>query len=204
MSYIRRYEKSILYGFVLILTLILGGIQWRLYNARFTPIEEPLVIGKSMGNLSQVSFPSHLGHRLTLANMSNEGLVVIFLHTKCDFCRLDAPLWKILDQETVVVGVTEEVDIDMIKTYAETNDFDFPIIVDSEGALFDFFDVSGTPTKFALSEDLVVLQRWLGLTTLESPQSEIGSLYSMFGIHPSYLPDSALPTGRWFNLMSPR
>lgn len=193
-----------LYGLILVLSLTLAGIQWRLYSARFVPIEVPLVIGRPIGELGQVPFESHLGHPLTLESISQDGMVLRFLHTECGYCQLDVPLWHILGEETVVMGVTEETEVETVRTYAEMNAIDFPIILDAGGALSDHFGVIGTPTKYALSNELEILQQWVGLTTQESPQSEIGGLYTMFGIHPSYLPESALFSPQWLNRLSPR
>ncbi len=120
----------------------------------------------------------------------------VFLH--CPFCILDVPLWHKLDQKTTVVRVTRETDKERLAGFAREHDLGFPTLLDPDGILARERGIIGTPTKFAISPDLRVVQVWLGMTIRQSHPAELGSLLSMYGIEPTSLPGSAGEGGRIF------
>jgi len=115
--------------------------------------------------------------------------MLVFLDPECEYCYLDVPLWRLLTQKTMVIGITEETDQEKVKSFALENRIEFPIIIDINSELISSLDLIETPTKLAISSDLRVLQVWYGWTTQRSAQSEIGSLLFMYGIEPDELPE---------------
>ena len=189
----KKIERPVLYGLVLLLTLVLVTIQWRIYRAQtsWTIVEEPRIIGQTLDPLTQYTFETHLGTSMTLDEIVQEGDegLLIFLHSECPYCQLDAPLWRLLTQRTRVFGVTEETDLEAIEQFLLDYNLDFPVIIDDENMLSEYLNVTGTPVKLAISSDLRVLQIWDGWTTRSSGQSEMGSLLTMYGIEPDELPE---------------
>ncbi len=188
----KTIERPFLYGLVLVLTVILVTMQWRIYTARssWTMNEGPEIIGKTLRPLMQHSFKIHTGATIALDSIipeDNPGLL-IFLHTECEYCQLDAPLWRLLMQRTKITGVTDETDLEAIAQFLLDHNLNFPIIIDVEGVLSEHLNVRDTPVKLAISSDLRVLQVWDGWTTRSSGPSEIGSLLTMYGIEPDELP----------------
>ncbi len=142
--------------------------------------------------------PGHAAHRLDLALVAVCKYALGFLHTECPFCVLDAPLWRELSHKTTVVGVSREPDRAKLTDFALENDLDFPILMDPDGVLAKRLGVLGTPMKYAILPDLRVVQTWFGMTSRQSPPSELGGLLSLYEIEPTSLPADTGREGRVF------
>ncbi len=187
--FIVKNEKQILYGLVLVLTLVLGAVQWKIYSSRPVFFREPLVIGTTIADLGNRVFQTHLGESTTLTSLARENLILVFLHTECTYCILDIPLWKQLSQKSEVIGITREDDFVRVQEFSRLHGLNFPILLDPEGELFERLGVEDTPTKFALTSELRIIQKWEGRTSRQSLQAELGSLLTMYDIEPDDLPD---------------
>ena len=187
---VQRWERTVLYLLVLALALLLGFIQWNLYQTRTPqPVElEPLIIGMSLKEFSSIPFATVTGETIILDDYFDQSGLLIFLHSECPYCQRDIPLWNLLAQETKMLGVANVEDVAGSATFSQKYNLSFPILVDADGLLFSSLDIFFTPTKIAISSDLRVLQIWEGHTTRQSGQAEIGSLLTMYGIEPTLLP----------------
>lgn len=156
------------------------------------------IIGK---HITAPALSSIDGQDLDLSQMSGTYHVLIFFHTKCEYCSLDLPLWKAIGQGAAsrdidVVGVTPETDTEAVAQFVRQNDIRFPVLLDPEGQLQRQLGVDGTPTKALLSSDMRVLQVWHGWTTQESNPGDLGGMLAFLGIEPEVLPHSAASAAR--------
>ncbi len=188
-------ENMLLY----VLIVCLGGLlAYQVYQTRFMlatfdtslPIA-PTLIGE---RVPDVSLQDLSGVNYSLSDPQSDYTLLILLHTECEYCQRDMPLWRLMTEKgkennVRVLGVTMEIDTDMLSNYAEDNEIAFPILIDPEGELFAAVLVDGTPTKVLLSTEREVLQIWHGWTTRSSAENSLGALRMVFGIYPYEVPE---------------
>ncbi len=187
-------ENNVLYVLLLLMVALFG---FRVYQDRavLNPFGSTEFEEISVGaQIPSITLQTLEGSTYDL-NSSNDEKLLIFFHTDCPFCAADRQLWQTLyerslDEGIEVVAVTSETDSKVVAEYAQENNIPFPVMLDSGGKLFSAASIQVTPTKVLISNEGVILQTWRGWTTQQSAEAELGSMFTLFDIHPSQLPSS--------------
>ncbi len=194
-------EKSLLYIVIaiLIIALLASSLKKLLIHARI-PEESrdsyDTVINTHWTEANTQKFDTVSGELTTVADLDLPGefLLLVFFHPECEFCAMEAPLWHQLGNnvwrnDIDIVGVAARTNEEALKSFLQEFQLHFPILIDSDGLLYEQMKVEILPTKVLLSEDFLVMQRWQGLSKRQLPDEELGSLFTILGIPPSVLPD---------------
>jgi thiol-disulfide isomerase/thioredoxin len=123
-------------------------------------------------------FTTVSGEQMRLADFSGQIVLLHFLSPTCPACEQEAPSLKRLhdsfkDSRFSVVGVSARgSDPYSVHSFALRNGLGFPILLDTEGSLEQFFSISQLPSSIFLNRDGVPLQ-------IEDPSSgEVTSVIS--------------------------
>jgi peroxiredoxin len=159
-------------------------------NFSLSPPVKNILIGKT---ITPVPLNTLDGDEVDLGKIESDYIVLIFFSTDCPYCVKDLPLWQKIYERSVsrnisLFGITSEVNEQAISEYVVRQDISFPVLLDQEKKLFAQFQIVGTPTKVLLSSDWHILQYWLGWTTQQSHQSDLGGIYAFLGVEPDELP----------------
>lgn len=176
-------------GILLAVQVFQNRIALQGYSSSSLAVQES-AIGKQLPSLTLQTLK---GNSVGLSESQQDYTLLIFLHTECDFCKLDMPLWRTIyergeENNIRVLGVTAETDRDKILDYVEENKISFPVLLDPDSELFAASTVDYTPTKILLSRDGEILQVWRGWTTQSSHESSLGALRMVFNVHPQEVP----------------
>lgn len=115
-------------------------------------------------------FVTASGEQARLADFNGRIVLLHFLSPQCPLCEKEAPSLRRLhdsfkDSSFSVVGVAVKgTDPFSVHSFALKNNLNFPILMDTEGSLAEFFSISEVPASLFLNRDGVPLQ-------LEDPAS---------------------------------
>lgn len=115
-------------------------------------------------------FVTASGEHARLADFNGRIVLLHFISPQCPLCEREAPSLRKLhdsfkDSSFSVVGVAAQgSDPFSVHSFALRNNLNFPILMDTEGSLAEFFSISELPSSLFLSRDGVPLQ-------LEDPAS---------------------------------
>lgn len=180
----------IIFGFGILLSVQVFQNRIVLQGYSSSLAVQESAIGKQLPSLTLQTLR---GNSVGLNESQQDYTLLIFLHTECDFCKLDLPLWQTLyergEKNNIrVLGVTAETDRDKILDYVEENKVSFPVLLDLDSKLFAASTVDYTPTKILLSRDREIVQVWRGWTTQSSHENSLGALRMIFNVHPQEVP----------------
>ncbi len=194
-------EKSLLYAIIVLLVIALSVTPLkRLFMHAGTSGENhdsyKTVINTYWKEAETRKFGTVSGELTTVAdlNLHGEFLLLVFFHPECEFCIMEAPLWHQLGNDAWrndidIVGVAAGTNEEALKSFLQEFQLPFPVLIDSDGNLYQQMRVEILPTKVLLSKDFLIMQRWQGLSKRQLPDEELGSLFTILGIPPSVLPD---------------
>ncbi|MGF1503564.1 MAG: TlpA family protein disulfide reductase [Anaerolineae bacterium] len=117
-------------------------------------------------------FPMLDGDTTTLADYEGQVVVVNFWATWCGPCRVEMPTLQAFYEEhgsgdfellAVNIGETPET----AQGFVDEGGFTFPIVLDPNGTLYDYFGVRGQPSTFELDRSGEIVFSHTGLITRE-------------------------------------
>ena len=191
------HENMMLYFLLLVLGVLLlyqvlqDGAAFSSYaSPPSLAVDQEIVIGKRVPSLALETVASGI---VDLGALQNDYVLLIFLHSDCDFCSKDLPLWKELEKRGKgknigVLGVTMETDLKKLARYKDENLLSFPLLIDQDGKMFEAGAVEFTPTKMLVTREREIVQVWRGWTTQFSGEGDLGALRLLFDIYPQALP----------------
>lgn len=91
-------------------------------------------------------------------------------------------------KNTKLFGVSREISLRKLARFKDEYSVSFPILIDSEGKLFEAGAVDFTPTKILYTKEREIVQVWRGWTNQSSGESELGALRLLFEVYPQELP----------------
>ncbi len=185
------YLLLIVLGILLLVQIFQNSAAFGSYaSSPSLVVDQETVIGKRVPALALETVASGI---VDLNEVQNEYVLLIFLHSDCDFCLKDLPLWKELEmrgkeKNIRVLGVTMETNLKKLVRYKDENSLSFPVLIDREGEMFEVGAVEFTPTKILLTREREIVQVWRGWTTQSSGEGDLGALRLLFDIYPQDLP----------------
>jgi len=185
------YLLLIVLGILLLVQILQNSAAFGSYASSLSlAVDQKIVIGTRVPALALETVASGI---VDPNEVKNEYVFLIFLHSDCDFCLKDLPLWKELEmrgkeKNIRVLGVTMETNLKKLVQYKDENLLSFPVLIDREGEMFEVGAVEFTPTKILLTREREIVQVWRGWTTQSSGEGDLGALRLLFDIYPQDLP----------------
>jgi cytochrome c biogenesis protein CcmG, thiol:disulfide interchange protein DsbE len=122
------------------------------------------------------------GKTVKLSDYKGKVVMLNFWATWCEDCRTEMPeLIKTYeehkDQGLVILGVDIKESQAAVKTFADTNDVNYPIVMDKDGAVaLDEYKVKPIPTTFFIDRDGVLRNKTEAPMTKEYMESTLKPL----------------------------
>ncbi|MCS7061956.1 MAG: redoxin domain-containing protein [Anaerolineae bacterium] len=106
--------------------------------------------------------------KLSLAALKGRPVIINLWATWCPPCRQEIPALhaaarRYAEQGVVVLGVNVREPVETVRTFASAMAMEFPILLDTDGAVADRYKLQGIPTTLFLDAAGIVRARHLGL-----------------------------------------
>ncbi len=98
------------------------------------------------------------GKELSLDDLSGQPVIINFWTTWCSFCAEEMPLLESLHTrgEVAVLTVNVQDDTEQVERFIQEGGYTFPVLLDTEGEVFQAYRLSGFPATLALDEQGVI------------------------------------------------
>ncbi|GIX40573.1 MAG: thiol:disulfide interchange protein [Leptospiraceae bacterium] len=150
MEYIKENFTTILIFGILIAYLLYQRIPIYLNNSKLENI-----------SLKQdLTFVSIDGKIYQLSDLQNKTILINFWATWCLPCKIEIPMLENIYKELnpyglEILGISSE-DPETIKTYLKDKNISYPIIVDKDYFLTNYFNVRGYPTIIIIKNNKII------------------------------------------------
>jgi peroxiredoxin len=120
------------------------------------------------------NLPTLSGGTMALNDLRGKPIVVHFWTTWCQPCKYELPLLEKFYREhkargVVVLGITVDASVDVVRKYLAERDFTFPVLLDPDYAVADQFRLRGLPGTFIVGRDGYIKGRGHGPREWDSP-----------------------------------
>lgn len=121
------------------------------------------------------------GQSFTLSSLRGRPVWINFWATWCPPCKTELPLMKLRynkykDQGLAIVGIDMQEDPALVKTYTESNGFDWTFVVDQNGAVTNRYFTSGIPQHFFVDASGVIQAIYIGDLQEEMMEELLGKI----------------------------
>lgn len=102
------------------------------------------------------------GQSYEVGGARNKVLLINFWASWCGPCEVEAPdLKRLADKykdslDVYAVNVTAQDRMDNVKSFVKFHQFDFPVLLDTDGAAADVYRIRGLPTTFLVNPEGVI------------------------------------------------
>ena len=121
------------------------------------------------------------GKAFDLADYAGTPVVLNFWASWCHPCRQELPAiaaWAKAHPDVQVIGVDYEDDVADARTFAQSLDATWPMVVDADGRIGDAYAVPGLPATFLIDAQGRIVDRILGEVTEASLDARAKALTS--------------------------
>jgi peroxiredoxin len=156
-----------------------GGNEARLEIELTTPSQCPATppiasVGPEMGKLApDFTLPTLDNEELSLSQFYGKIVMVNFWQSSCSNCREEMPYlqaiynkWPRDKLEIIAVSAGEKAAF--VQSFVETRGLTFPVILDSDEAVSDIYQISRFPTTFFVNADGIIKAIKMGAFTSQS------------------------------------
>ncbi|MDA8441442.1 MAG: TlpA disulfide reductase family protein [Peptococcaceae bacterium] len=140
--------------------VLAGVIIVAMLLLKFTPVSASKVVevGKPAPDftLSRVN-----GQQISLSQYKGKPVIVNFWATWCPPCRMEMPTLEELSKQAaakgfVLLAVDQEEDAATVQNFFAKNHYDYPVVLDTTGAVSSLYNVSGIPTTIFIDSSGIV------------------------------------------------
>jgi peroxiredoxin len=143
-----------------------------LLDGRGTAAKEHLLQAMGMAKMPaqpapDFTLPSVDGRQISLRQYRGKVVFLNFWATWCIPCREEMPAMEHLyqayrDQDLVVLAIALKESAEQVRAFFEKHRLSFPSLLDSQGAVFRAYSVTGMPTTYLIGRDGTLLSRGVG------------------------------------------
>jgi peroxiredoxin len=142
----------------------------------FVPLHAAQVLSPVPGNIKAPDFelPDTEGKVHRLSDYRGKTVIINFWTTWCPPCREEIPsmnrAWESLREDDVVIlAINMGEDEDTIFIFTADYPADFPLLMDSDGAVIADWPVKGLPTTYVVAPDGSIAYRAIGGREWDEP-----------------------------------
>lgn len=118
------------------------------------------------------------GNQVSLSDYKGKNVYVNFFATWCPPCRGEMPeIEKISqeykDQDLVVLAVDLGEDRDIVKSFVEENQYSFKVLLDSDQAVADQYNITSIPVSYFIDKEGNVVTKQVGAMTIDQMEAAV-------------------------------
>lgn len=118
------------------------------------------------------------GNLVSLSDYKGKNVYVNFFATWCPPCRGEMPeIEKIsqeyIDQDLVVLAVDLGEDRDIVKSFVEENQYSFKVLLDSDQAVADQYNITSIPVSYFIDKEGNVVKKQVGAMTIDQMEAAV-------------------------------
>lgn len=148
--------------------LVVGGLSAIFWMSAKTAEPKPSVnsygapaLAQKGGTVTDFTIGALDGDPIALADYEGEVIIMNFWATWCPPCRAEMPginrfyeAYK--DDGLVVLAINEEESAETVRPFIQTNNFSFPVLLDSEGRVAQQYSTRSFPTTFIIDRQGII------------------------------------------------
>ena len=157
---------TILFGAVIIVVLVLNG--YISLGAPDLPVNPSLAKFENGSLANDFTLENLKGEQMRLSDLRGQVVVVNFWATWCIPCLEEMPSFQEFKNQYpdfVMIGIDQEEDADLVRTFLEGRGIDYQILLDYNGKVSGSYKVFMLPTTFFIDQDGMIRFRHYGIMT---------------------------------------
>lgn len=144
---------------IVILTFLYAVVLATLWNFLIGEREEYVITEGVEAKITSFTLPDMDGEPYLVESQSDKPKIIHFWTSWCPYCSEEAPYLKELyddykdEVEFISINWTPRDSVSEAKAYIEQYQFEFPALLDENGAISTSFSVTGVPTNYFVQRD---------------------------------------------------
>jgi cytochrome c biogenesis protein CcmG/thiol:disulfide interchange protein DsbE len=145
---------------ILMVVLLLGALLGAAACGSATGSAGAAVIGSPAPDFT-LQTPD--GQTFSLSDLKGHPVMVNFWATWCDYCKLEMPFLDAVAVDTArvdgglkVVAVDVQESADAVRSFQQTHDMPFQVVLDAKGQVANLYNVKGLPTTYFIDKDGII------------------------------------------------
>ena len=121
------------------------------------------------------------GKEVSLSDFKGKNVLINFWATWCPPCKAEMPdLEKLYEEnknsDLVILAVNLSEDKETIKSFMDKNNYNFHVLMDSNGDVAIKYDIASIPTSFFINKEGAIVQKKVGEMNLEEMRNYVASM----------------------------
>ena len=118
------------------------------------------------------------GNRVSVSDFKGKVIILDFFATWCPPCRAEIPHFvelydKYKDKGLVVIGISVELDQELVKRFAKEFDINYPVLIDDGKTSNAYGPIRAIPTTFIIDKDKNIVKKYIGYRDKETFEADI-------------------------------
>ena len=168
---------------ITLIVLGAGSLLWMGQQSSVSTTQASNQITQSPGNTSAPDFTlsSPDGQQISLSDYEGQVILVNLWATWCPPCKAEMPTINAFyethkENGFVVLAVNSQEGASTVKNFIQSNDFTFPVLLDTQGQVMDRYHVRALPTSFIIDRNGVIQHIQTGEITSQQLQAIVEPL----------------------------
>ncbi len=148
---------------VTLIVLGAGSLLWLGQQSSTSATQASNQVAQSPGNTSAPDFTLYSpdGQQISLSDYEGQVILVNLWATWCPPCKAEMPTINAFYETHkkdgfVVLAVNSQEGASTVKNFVQSNEFTFPVLLDSQGYVLDRYHVRALPTSFIIDRNGVI------------------------------------------------